>query len=301
MVVDRKSWLWILAAAATLTAATLGYVTYADHSVILSGGSWPGFAFGVVGSAIILFCMLLSVRKALRTAPLGPARHWMQAHVWFGLISYPLIWFHAAFRLGGTLTMVLMIIFTVVWLSGIIGLLLQHRTPTRILRNVPHATIHEQITHIGDQLRSRAEAIVAAAGAPVASPSEELAVVGTVAVGSDSTRPPREGVAAAHLAKFLQFYRQSVSSLLTGSSRSRLHGTALSATFADIRGQLPNDFLAPLIELEAIVRERQELDEQRRLHRLLNVWLLIHVPLSYSMLVLSVIHAVMALKFRGIG
>jgi hypothetical protein len=39
------------------------------------------------------------------------------------------------------------------------------------------------------------------------------------------------------------------------------------------------------------------LDEQRRLHRLLHGWLLIHIPASYALLLLGVAHAVVALTY----
>lgn len=292
----------MFAAAAALAGAIFGYTVYTERTTVLSGGSWPGFGFGLAGSVIIVFCMLLSVRKALRTAPLGRATHWMQAHVWFGLISYPLIWLHAAFRLGGTLTTVLMIVFTVVWLSGIIGLWLQHRTPTRIVRHVPNATIHEQIGHVVDDLRRRAETIVAAAGARATVGVPELVGVGGGAGDNSQTPPAIADASPAGLTAFRQFYRDSVAPALTAKTpRLAHHGAAVSAAFIGARGRLPANFLAPLAELESLVRERINLDEQRRLHRLLQGWLLIHVPLSYAMFILSVIHAVMALKFRGIG
>ena len=40
-------------------------------------------------------------------------------------------------------------------------------------------------------------------------------------------------------------------------------------------------------ELQAICEERRQLAVQRRLHHWLHGWLLIHVPLSYALLLLS--------------
>ena len=52
-----------------------------------------------------------------------------------------------------------------------------------------------------------------------------------------------------------------------------------------------------LHELEAICEERWQLAQQKRLHHLLHGWLFVHVPLSAALLLLSVAHAVIALRY----
>ncbi len=55
----------------------------------------------------------------------------------------------------------------------------------------------------------------------------------------------------------------------------------------ELRAMLPQ----PLLEA---CEERRELAEHRKLHHLLHGWLLLHVPLSFALLVLTVIHVVTA-------
>ena len=43
--------------------------------------------------------------------------------------------------------------------------------------------------------------------------------------------------------------------------------------------------------------EKRQLDRQSRLHKVLHGWLLVHIPLSYALLLLGAVHAVMALRF----
>jgi hypothetical protein len=52
-----------------------------------------------------------------------------------------------------------------------------------------------------------------------------------------------------------------------------------------------------LQDLEGICEEKRQLDQQRRLHRLLHGWLLFHVPASYALLLLGTVHAVVALRY----
>ena len=50
-------------------------------------------------------------------------------------------------------------------------------------------------------------------------------------------------------------------------------------------------------DVKNICEEKRDLDRQSRLHRILHGWLFAHVPLSFALIILSVVHAVMALRF----
>jgi hypothetical protein len=50
-------------------------------------------------------------------------------------------------------------------------------------------------------------------------------------------------------------------------------------------------------DLESICEEARQLERQEKLHHLLHGWLLIHIPLSYALLLLSAVHAVMTLRY----
>jgi len=52
-----------------------------------------------------------------------------------------------------------------------------------------------------------------------------------------------------------------------------------------------------LRDLEEICEERRQLIVQRRLHLWLHTWLLAHVPLSFALLVLTAVHAVLSLRY----
>ena len=52
-----------------------------------------------------------------------------------------------------------------------------------------------------------------------------------------------------------------------------------------------------LHDLEAISEERRQLLVQRRLHLWMHTWLLAHVPLSFALLILTVVHAVLTLRY----
>jgi hypothetical protein len=65
----------------------------------------------------------------------------------------------------------------------------------------------------------------------------------------------------------------------------------------DIRAFLAPPLQETVNELEAICEERRQLAQQKRLHHVLHGWPLVHVPLSTALLLLSITHAVVALRY----
>ena len=52
-------------------------------------------------------------------------------------------------------------------------------------------------------------------------------------------------------------------------------------------------------ELRELVLKKDDLDFQYSLQLILQIWLLVHVPVTYSLLVLAIVHFVLALAFSG--
>jgi hypothetical protein len=70
-----------------------------------------------------------------------------------------------------------------------------------------------------------------------------------------------------------------------------------SVLFQSLRTSLAPPFQESVNDLEEICIERRQLAQQKRLHHWLHGWLLVHVPLSAALLLLSVVHAVVALRY----
>ena len=262
---------WIIACLLIAAAATALYVPY--HLKALngpSGSSWPGLIYGSVGLALMLYAGVLGARRKVPTWRLGRATTWMKGHIWLGLLSVPLILFHSGFQLGGALTTVVMLLLGLVVLSGLFGLALQQFLPRMMLTLVPAETIYEEIPHVLEQLCEEAAELVAAVGEPPESPS-----------------PLQE------------FYRHYLQPFLQGSGREGPLTTPAQSgvRFQEMRTRLPPPLHQTLSELEALCDERRQLALQARLHHWLHGWLLVHVPLSMALLLLSLAHAVIALRY----
>ena len=293
MRMDRKAVPWTAWCGGVFVIATAAFI-YCRGATrgLWDGGSWAGLAFGAAGFAAMLIAMLFAVRKKLRSSLLGRTYHWMQSHVWIGILSYPLVLYHAGgFSWGGPLTQTLMWILAVVFISGIVGIVLQQTIPVRLTRDVPAETIADQIIEVQAVLRGEAERVAATIRNSRVEPPLE-AKVSVI----DKTVMPSE--------PFASFYEQKIVAFLSDrfDSRSQLASPVSSRKeFESWRNRLDRSLHPATSLLESLVDERRQLAYQRRLHGWLHGWLLVHVPLSYGLMILAAIHAVMALRYMPSG
>ncbi len=263
MIIDRTHRLWIAMSAGACILAAIAYGWYAAGSPAgPRGGSAAGLLFGIAGYALMLFAGLLGARKKVPTWRLGRAQTWMRGHLWLGLLSFPLILFHAGFAWRGPLTAILMLLLVIVIVSGIFGAALQHFLPRIMTVQVPMETIFEEIPHVRAQLREEADQLVESVGEMEAEHEDK--------------------------ARFGEIYRGSIRPFLE-------HPPA--EMFRSIRGAVAPELYGVLDDLESICEEQRQLNRQTRLYHWLHAWLLVHVPLSIALLVLGGVHAVVALRY----
>src|SRR5215472_3254259 len=126
-----------------------------DHRSV--GGTPLGLLLGTISLGIFVFAALLGLRKKLPFLPVGNVQRWLRAHIWLTLLTIPLILLHSGFRLGGPMTTTLMMLYAIVMVSGIYGLMLQHKLPTMMKESLPAEIVFEQIPNVRAQLCSTAE------------------------------------------------------------------------------------------------------------------------------------------------
>jgi hypothetical protein len=291
MLIDHTHKKWLVGSLLILAVATAVYVPYAMQSLHgPRGGSPLGLTYGIVGSSFMVFAGLLAARKKVPVWRVGRAQLWMRGHLWLGLLSLPLILFHGGFHFGGPLTTVLMLLLILVIASGIFGAALQHYMPRTMTAEVPMETIYEQIDHVRAQLRAEAAGMVERA---CSARSEELredegGIIVETAVTAEQVTPLRT------------FYARQLRPFLDqpGTHRHPLGDAAQAANlFEQLRTLLPAPVHETITDLESICEEERQLTRQAMLHRWLHGWLLLHIPLSFALLLLGAAHAVMALHF----
>jgi hypothetical protein len=306
MLIDSTHRKWFVASVVILGVATLVFITYAVATPQgVSGRRGFGLVCGIVGFAFMLVAGLLGARKKVPVWRLGRMQTWMRAHLWLGFLSFPLILFHANFHTGGRLTTVLVWLFGIVFVSGIFGAAMQHLLPHFYTTQVPMETIFEQIPHVRQQLVAEAEQLIEEAATSLegdfakASDQQRAAAAGAGTMGDFSVGV---GLAADEQAAFelRKFFREELKPFLESSSSrstSLREGAQAQAAFRQLRILVPPSLETTLADLENIYEETRQLEMQTRLHKALHLWLFVHVPVSYTLLILAAIHAVVALRY----
>ena len=172
---------------------------------------------------------------------------------------------------------------------------MQHILPHFYTTQVPMETIFEQIGHVREQLVAEAQQVIEEAAA---------SLEGDVAKASDQQRAAAAsagthrrlyvgtGLAADEQAAFelRKFFNEELKPFLESrSSRGATlrEGAQAQAAFRQLRILVPPSMESTLEDLENIYEETRQLDMQSRLHKALHLWLFVHVPLSYALLLLA--------------
>jgi len=298
MLIDQTHRQWFSGSVIGVGIGLAIYIPYAHFTIGgARGGTILGIIYGVIGFSFMVFAGLLSLRKRFPVWRMGRTSTWMRGHLWLGLISYPIIFFHSGFSFGkGALTWWMMVIFTIVIISGIVGAILQHYLPKVMTRQVPYETIYAEIPRIRGQLLDEADVKVAEvtgismASSAVTSAAEEAGgVIVTLVQMEEDVRN-----------ELTRFYNNELRPYLEksgGKGCEIADRTNAVAMFANLRTLLPDEIHPVIADLEGICEEKRELDQQIVLHRLLHGWLFVHAPLSLALLVMGAIHAVIALTY----
>jgi hypothetical protein len=293
LLVDRTHKRWIIATVTLFALATAGYVAHARASLNPpTGGSPVGLAFGVASAAMIVFAALFGLRRKVPTWRVGRLETWLKAHIWLGLLCYPLAFYHGGFRLGGPLTLALMVLLTLVVASGIVGLVLQQVLPRVMTARVPMETIYEQIDQVLEQLAEEADSVAS-------SVCGDLFPLAAAEAKADRARR-KKAVALEGSADLKTFHLEWVRPFLAGQDRGLgplSRAADRGAMFDQVRVTLPPPLAPALARLEGLCEERRQLLAQKRLHHWLTGWLFVHLPATVALLVLLAAHAVTALRY----
>jgi len=315
---------WAIGSLVLFAVSAVAYVIYAEESPAgPSGGSFMGLVFGITGFSFMIFAALLGARKRVPTWRLGRAQAWMRGHLWLGLLSLPLIFFHGGFHFGGALTSVVMWLSIIVVGSGVYGAVLQNYLPRVMTHDVPLETIYDEIGNVRRALRMEADKLVESVCGRLGLVKEEeegqraggftaLRPIAATAVPLRTSAGVSAGASAVAMAPEIVLLTEEESKPLRlfyfSEMRAFLEAPAWQRqslgdpdraknAFAALRRMMPPVAHPALDDLLSICDETRQLMRQERLHRWLHGWLLTHIPLSLALILLGAIHAFMALRY----
>ena len=250
----------------------------ASATALLAHRRWsealPNYAYlsGWVLLGVMILLALYNMRKRLPFLSLGSSEAWLQVHVYAGFFTVVLFLIHLKFRLPtGWFEATLAWLYVLVTGSGIVGLFLSRVLPRRLATRGGEV-IYEKIPGLRHALRQEAEALALGSG-PAA--IAEFYV--------------------EHLHGFFNGPKFFWSHLL--DSRRPLN--ALVRELDELRRYLNEAERATLQKLGELVRRKDGLDYHHALQASLKLWLFVHLPLTYSLMIFSVLHVVLVFAFSG--
>src|SRR5688572_25640409 len=86
------------------------------------GGTTLGYTLGTVGAVLILWLMLLGVRKRRYRTAIGSVQGWTSAHVYLGLSLMVIVTLHPAFEFGWNIHTMAYAVMVAVIARGFFGL-----------------------------------------------------------------------------------------------------------------------------------------------------------------------------------
>ncbi|HUB67510.1 MAG TPA: hypothetical protein VL981_08505 [Candidatus Methylacidiphilales bacterium] len=266
----------------------------APQPQITPGRTTLGLVYGSVALAIFLFCCMLGWRRRRPALSAGSMQAWLRAHIWLSVFTIPLVLMHAGFITGGIMTTLLMTLYAIVMLSGFFGLALQQFLPRIMSDELPMEVVYEQIPYLRSQLFARAQEICEKRVKPSARFMN--ATAGRQGGGALSL----ESLPAVFPAKALRQIDDVVIPYLRSKKSKRLKlGNAQDSNlfFRLMRAEVPADLEPTVAALQELCDERRQLDLQANYHHWLHGWLIVHIPISVALLMLTLWHAVVAQFF----
>jgi hypothetical protein len=261
----RYRWLKIAAAVSLLSIIVYLLV---DVQPRHNGGSWLGFLLGTAGAGLIVWLALLGIRKRAMSRGRWSLKAWTSAHVYLGIALIVVATLHTGFQFGLNVHTLAYLLMMLVILSGIYGisvyaLLPQGLSDSRSEMTAPQMI--EAVVSLDKQIQITAQSL-----------SDEDSEVVRGSLGQD----PFGGGA---------WRRLSGSYPRCGTSNA-LHVMRGRLEASSGKEQAALDQVVQLLEKKAAALQRLRGYIQRR--AALEVWLFVHIPLTFVLLAALAAHII---------
>jgi hypothetical protein len=255
---------------------TLGSAAYIWHRLYLFhapgklgyGGTWPGYVFGTTAAALVVWLAWLGIRKR-RYDTATSTQGWLSAHVYLGCAVVVLASLHCGFELGWNTHSLAYLLLWVVVASGIYGVVMFSRIPTRLTDTVGDTTLSALMLQLRDvDAEARRLALTL--------PDQYNSLVLDAA-----TNTRLQGTAIQNLVNSTARHCATARALAGVEELNQHLGAASARAGRELYGQL--------------VKRKGLVDRIRQIHMLmskLRLWLLLHVPMALALLVALVAHVV---------
>ncbi len=258
-----------------IIAFLVGYYFVFHTGDYIYGGSPPGLVYGTLGLGVVLVLMYYGVRKRSYKSSWGTLEGWLHAHVYLGLIAVVTILLHSGFRFHDKVAVAALVLLSLVALSGLWGAVLYTVIPPKLTAVESNLTTLEMSAQMNDLGRSMARL------ATGKSESFQL-------ICANLLEAERPGYMAGWRSLSQKYLRKRLAQDPSGA-------------FDSYVGRVPSAEQTELSQLLALAHQRNDMHD-RLIHRqryvnLMGVWLYLHVPLSFAMVVAVAAHMIAVFYF----
>lgn len=267
MPIERHGRRWRLISLALFGALLVSYVLYERSEGYTHGGSGMGLFYGVVALVLIIVLLFFGVRKRWYRSTWGTLEEWLQSHIYLGVLAFAVVVAHTGFRFEDQIAVALMIVVTLVVVSGIVGALLYKTVPpmlTEVDSNLPMGAISDEMNQL---MRSMSRI--------ASGKSEPFQKIYKMLV-REAVPPPLAGWGL----------------LVKGKREGK--ASAGPDDWSSLLSLVPESEQKELRQLLVLSRQQKELQlrlvSHHRYRNLLDAWLYVHLPLSVAMVILIIAH-----------
>lgn len=263
-----------------LCIAAIGAYAWHDPPAIYLkpyGGTWLGYTLGTIGAVLILWLMVLGIRKRRYRSNMGSVQGWTSAHIYLGASLIIIATLHCAFEFGWNIHTLAYALMMLVIASGFFGVYAYLRYPEYMTANLAGETLETMLLKVADleakckrialDLPDEVNALIMNASKRAA---EKTALGGSFRrqlAGVDPRHPMR--LARDELLKM---------------------GTRFSGDQAKVQEQL-------VMEMTRVVALTDRVRRDLQFRALMQVWLYFHVPLSFALLAALTAHIISVFYF----
>ncbi len=273
-ILEYKNGRYLKLALALCALAIGAYVWHEPPTVYLKpyGGTWLGYTLGTVGAVLILWLMLLGVRKRRYRSGTGSLQGWTSAHVYIGTSLLVIVTLHCAFEFGWNVHTAAYVLMVLVIVSGFFGVYAYLHYPALMTANLGEEQVETVVLKIADLDRKCRRMALDL--------SDEVNAI-VMKSSRASLREPR--------------IRTSFRRRLAGDAvrcPTRDAGAALTrvgAKFTGDQAKLNQQLLTAMTQKSVMI---DQLRRDRRFRAILEIWLVVHVPLSFALLAALIAHVV---------
>lgn len=273
-ILEYRGGLYLKLAILICVAAVAAYALHEVPAIYYKpyGGTWLGYTLGGIGAFMIVWLMILGLRKRRYSSSIGTVQGWTSSHVYLGVALLVIVTLHSGFEFGWNVHTLAYALMVLVIVSGAFGVYTYLHYPSLITDNLGGDTMESTLLKIADlDRRCRRLALDL--------PDDANALV---------VKSTRGSVRASH-------FRSSLGRRLKGDAvrcptREACKAlVALGARYTGKQAEINGQLVAAMTRKSALVdKVRREL----RYRALMEVWLYAHVPLSFALLAALIAHVV---------